>query len=191
MFYAISTRDRTDLQLERVVRSFQGMATAMPVFRVPGCQQRLTCQVAEDEAGAQVRLQTADDRAAAVLRIRRSGVTLRAVSRAQPGSDVVSVIEDEFSVHLDDELRWGDVVFRSPDVLAARLLEHAARRLALLAEERPRRSVATGAPAWTVLLPGAAPPGSPPAGRRVYGWTRGMPSTRTTMPLRPPRMRDG
>lgn len=184
MRYAPDPHVGADERLERVVRSLQGLAAAVPHVRFPGCHQRLSCDVVENDGGAEVRLRTEDTSAEAVLRIDRAGATLRTVSRPRPGSEVATIVEDQYSVHLDDELRWGETVFRSSDVLASRLLEHAARRVSMLAEGRseapppPRR---TPEAVWAAGM----------LHDRLYGWTRGMPSMRTRTPLRPPRMRDG
>jgi hypothetical protein len=188
MRYAPDPNGGAEERLERVVRSLQGMALGVRQTRFPGCRQHVNCEVVENDAGAEVRLRTGDEAAEAVLRIERGGVTLRAISRVQPGSEVVTLIEDEFSIHLEDELRWGDAVFRSADVLASRLLEHAARRLAQVTDDRP----AGAQPGVRVRTP--TPDAIWAAGMltdRLYGWRRGGSSTRTSTPLRPPRMRDG
>jgi hypothetical protein len=183
MRYADSHAGADD-RLERVVRSFQGLAAAVPQVRFPGVRKSVRCEVTELDRGVRVSLRTEDDAAEVVMSVEPEGVTLRASSRARPGADRVTVIDDELSVRLEQELRWGDAVFRSPDVLACRLLEHAALRLAIVSDDGWGLVRAVPAMGRRVLpLPGS--PGDP------YGWTRGVPSMRTTTPLRPPRMRDG
>jgi hypothetical protein len=136
-------------RLTDVVRAFRHLETDHPGLTVDAGRTLTPAgDLMDPDRGVDIRLESPREDAVVVLRLMRSGARLRSLTTTRPDASVASVIEDHLNVHLDDDYRWGHVVFSAADDLASTLLHNMERRLVSVRDVGPMRPGTAQGPRW-------------------------------------------